>query len=192
MKLINKLITMNIENNNINPWSFDKKKLLDELANDIAREFWIDKKKAEKLIKSETLVSLDSLKNELNKEINKKDKLDNKEIEKLFFTLKWALDVIENASKLEIKILKDDIEKTVNIEEFKNHIEDYLPAKLIIKAKNPSKPHEHILWIALWTANSLVATADILYKIWKGILQTPYHLYLIITGKAKSDSFKNI
>ena len=183
---------MNIEKNNKNPWAFDEKKLLNELANDIAREFWIDKEKAEKLIKSETLVSLDSLKNELKQEKHNENNLNNKDLEKLFFTLKWALDVIEKSSKIEIKILKEDVEKSINIEEFKNHIEDYLPAKLIDKAKNPSNPHEHILWLALGTTNSLIATADILYKIWKGILQTPYHLYMIITWKAKTDSFKNI
>jgi hypothetical protein len=183
---------MSIEKNNINPWAFDKKKLLNELANDIANKFWIDKTKAEKLIKSETLASLDSLKVELNKEIDDEKQLNNKELEKLFFTLKWALDVIENSSKIEIKILKEDVEKTVNIEEFKNHIEDYLPAKLINKAKNPSNPHEHVLWLALWTANSIIATADILYKIWKWILLTPYHIYLIISWKWENNSFKNI
>ncbi len=183
---------MSIENNTSNPWNIDKKQLLNELALDIANKFWIDKEKTEKLIKSETLVSLDSLKNELKQEENNKDYLNNNELEKLFFTLKWALDIIENSSKIEIKTLKEDVEKTINIEEFKNNIEDYLPATLIKKAKNPTNPHEHVLWIALWSANSIIATIDILYKIWKGIVQTPYHLYLIVTWKAKTDSFKNI
>lgn len=182
---------MSIENNNVNPWAFDKKKLLDELANDIAREFWIDKSKAEQLIKGDTLKSLNSLKNELFKESNdiKNEDID---VEKLFFTLRWALDVVENSSKLDIKILKDDIEKSINIEDFKNHIEDYLPPKLLNKAKNPKYPHEHILWFALGTTNSIITTADILYQIWKWILQTPYHLYMIITGKGKSESFKDV
>jgi len=183
---------MSVEKNNINPWNFDKKKLLDELANDIANKFWINKEKAERLIKSKTLFSLDSLKNELKQEENSENKLDNQELEKLFFTLKWALDVIENSSKIEIKVLKENIEKTINIEEFKNHLEDYLPYELIKKAKNPNNPHEHILWLALWTSNSIIATVDILYKIWKWILQTPYHIYMIITWKAKSDSFQNL
>lgn len=183
---------MSIEKNNINPWAFDKKKLLDELALDIANKFWIEKQKAKELIKQDTLKWIDSLKAELNKNLEDKEKLNQKELEKLFFTLKWALDVIENSSKLEIKILKDDVEKHINIEEFKNHIEDYLPPKLIKVAKNAKKPHEHILWLALWTTNSIVATADILYKIWKWVLQAPYHIYLIITWKAKTDSFKNI
>ncbi len=182
---------MSIEKNDIDQWNIDQKKLLEELALDISNKFWIDKEKAEKLIKSETLVSLDTLKTEL-KQTNENNDLDNNEIEKLFFTLKWALNVIENSSKLEIKTLKEDIEKNINIGEFKNHLEDYLPAKLIEKAKNPSKPHEHVLWLALWTSNSIIATVDILYKIWKWILQSPYHLYLIISGKAKTNSFKNI
>jgi energy-converting hydrogenase A subunit M len=183
---------MTIEKNNKFQWNLDKKKLLDKLANDIAHEFWIDKEKTEKLIKSETLVSLDSLKNELKQEKNNKDNLNNKELEKLFFTLRWALDVIEKSSKIEIKILKEDVEKSINIEEFKNHIEYYLPAKLIDKAKNPNNPHEHILWLALGTTNSIIATIDILYKIWKWIIQTPYHIYIIIIWKAKTNSFKNI
>jgi hypothetical protein len=66
---------------------------------------------------------------------------------------------------MEIEVLKDDIEKSINIEEFKNHIEKYLPPKLINKAKNPKAPHEHILGLALGTANSIIATADILYQI---------------------------
>ena len=183
---------MSIEKNINNPWNIDKKQLLNELALDIANKFWIDKEKTEKLIKSETLASLDSLKNELKQDIHNENNLDNKEIEKLFFTLKWALEIIENSSKIEIKTLKEDVERTINIEDFKNHIEDYLPAKLIEKAKNPNNIHEHILWVALWSANSIIATIDILYKIWKGIIQTPYHLYLIVIWKAKTESFKNI
>lgn len=183
---------MSIEKNNLNPWILDKKKLLEELALDIANKFWIEKSEAKKLIKSETLVSLDSLKAELNKDLQNKDNLDNSEIEKLFFTLRWALDVIENASKMEIEVLKDDVEKSINIEEFKNHLENFLPPKLINKAKNPKSPHEHILGLALGTANSIIATADILYQIWKWILQAPYHLYLIITWKWKSESFKDV
>ncbi len=184
---------MNIENNKISPWTFDKKKMLDELAIDIANRFWIDKENAKKLIQSDTLDCITSLKKEIT-EINS-DSLNDikeKELQKLFFTLKWALEVIENSSKIEIKTLKENIEKSLNIEEFKRHIEDYLPPKLILKAKNPKNPHEHVLWFALWTANSIIATADILYQIWAGLLKTPYHLYMIVTWKWKSDSFKNI
>ena len=183
---------MNIEKNNINPWAFDQKKLLDELAIDIANKFWIDKEKAKLLIQKDTLSWIENLKAELNKGNEKQNNINDKELEKLFFALKWALELIEKSSKLEIKVLKEDIEKSINIEDFKNHIEDYLPPQLINKAKNPQVLHEHILWFALWTTNSIITTAEILYKIWKWILQSPYHLYMILSWKAKTDSFKNI
>jgi hypothetical protein len=53
--------------------------------------------------------------------------------------------LIENLSKIEIKLLKEDIEKSIKIDEFVNIIENILPKKLIEKAKNPKNIHEHIL-----------------------------------------------
>jgi hypothetical protein len=103
----------------------------------------------------------------------------------LFLTLKWAQEVIENYSKLEIRILRENIEQNVNIEDFKNYLEKHLPAKLIEKAKNPKKFHEHILWFTLWTANSIIAIVDALYQIGAGIIKAPYHLYLVVSGKAE-------
>lgn len=182
---------MSLEKNN-NQNKIDNKILLKELANDISSKFWIDKNKTESLIKSETIKDLDSLKTELQKNNETDKKLNNKEVEKLFFSLKWAQEIIENSSKIEIKTLKEDIEKSIAIEDFKNHIEDYLPAKLLSKAKDPKNLHEHILWFALWTTNSIIATADILYQIWAWIIKAPYHIYMIISWKAKTESFKNI
>ena len=173
--------------------NIDKKILLDELANDISRKFWIEKDQAKLLIKSNTLESVENLKDEIKDSNNSNlSKLDKKDIEKLFLTIKWANEVIENSSKIEIKILKEDVEKTINIDEFKNQIEDYLPSKLLEKAKNPKKLHHHILWFALWSANTLISTADILYQIWAWIIKTPYHLYMIISWKWEIKSFKNI
>jgi hypothetical protein len=53
------------------------------------------------------------------------------------------------SSKLEIKTLKEDLEKSINIEDFQNNIKTYFPPKLINKALNPENPHEHILGFAL-------------------------------------------
>jgi len=183
---------MSVEKNNINPWILDKKTLLEELANDIANKFWIEKNKAKELIQKDTLAWIDSLKAELNKEENNNKKLSKKEVEKLFFTLKWALDLIENSSKIEIKVLKEDIEKSINIWDFVNITDKILPKKLVNIAKNPKAPHEHVLGFTLGTANSIIATADVLYRIWKWIIQAPYHIYMIISWSGKSDSFKDV
>jgi hypothetical protein len=107
-------------------------------------------------------------------------------------TLKWAQEIIENYSKLEIKILKDNVEQTINIEDFENHLERYLPAKLIEKAKNPEKFNEHILWFTLWTANSIIAIIDALYQIGVWIIKAPYHLYLVISWKGEVEGIKEI
>jgi hypothetical protein len=184
---------MNIEKEDINPWILNQKRLLDELAIDIANKFWMDKQKAIDLLKTDISKWLQELKNEIQRWDNEKLKnLPRKELEKLFFTLKGALEVIEKISKNEIQILKEDIEKNINIEDFINNIEDYLPPNLIKKAKDPKNIHEHILWFALWTTNSILKTVEILFLIWKWILQTPYHLYMIITWKWESNSFKDI
>lgn len=169
----------------------NKKQLLQELALDIARRYGIDEQKTQELIQENTLLSLENLKVELKKQELFKD-IKQKELEKLFFTLKWALDIVEDISKLKIKVLKQDIETALNIDTFTNNIEDYLPKDLLIKAKNPSKVHEHILWIALGSANSIMKTAEALYLIGKWILKTPYDLYMIISGKGEMDSIKNI
>jgi hypothetical protein len=62
--------------------------------------------------------------------------------------------------------LKYDVEEQVlNIEDFKNPLEDYLPKRLVEKAKNPKNLHEHILGFTLGTANSIVTIVDVLYQI---------------------------
>jgi hypothetical protein len=41
--------------------------------------------------------------------------------------------------------LRENIKQNVDIEDFENYLEKYLPVKLVEKAKNPEKFHEHIL-----------------------------------------------
>lgn len=182
-----------IEQNN-NSWKFDTKKLLDELLNDISKEYWIDKSSAEKLIKSKSINSLKTLKKELEESSlpDNEKKLDNSKLEKLFFTISWAKEVIEKASRNKLNIIKEEIENVTNFEDFKNSLEDFLPADIIQLAKNPKNLHHQILWASLWVSNSLIKTVDILYQIWKWILKTPYDLYLIITWKGEYNWFKNI
>ena len=185
--------------NNFEAWIYkdkekkEKKIILEKLANDISKKFKIEKKESLILIKNNTLDWLEKLKKEIKETWSKNlNSLNNDELEKLFLILKWAQELIENSSKIEIKILKNDVEKTINIDEFKNHIENYLPSKLINKAKNPILIHEHILWFTLWSANSMIATVDLLYQIWAWIIKTPYHIYLVISWKWEFKSWKDI
>lgn len=180
----------NIKNNEINK-EVDKKKLLEKLALDISNKFWIDKQKTESFIKKETLSSLDSFKLELSKETNKETN-QNINIEELFFSLKWALETTENLSKLKIEALKNDIENDNKNIESNSFVEKFANQKLLERVKNPKNLWDNIIWAGLWTINSIHATADIMYQIWKWILLSPYHIYMILSSKAKTDSFKNI
>lgn len=180
-------------NEKINSWilkekeKIDKKMMLDNLANEISKKFKIEKTKALSLIKSETLDWLDNLKKEL-----KVENLNNKQLEELFLVLKWAQEIIANASKIEIKILKEDIEKNVKIEDFVNIVEKHLPPKLLQRAKNPKNIHEHILWFSLGTSNSIISIIDALYQIWAWIIKMPYHIYMIVSWKWEIKSMKKI
>lgn len=174
-----------------NPWAFDKKKLLEELAYDIALKYHIDQSEAEKIISQETMKSLADFKNELNETIGQSETLTKKEIEELYNTLKGAQEVVAESAKLEIKDLKESLSQS-ELDNIKRNLESYLPKDLVSKAKNPQLLHEHVLGFALWSANSIYITTDILYQIGSGILKTPYHLYMIVSGKWESDSFKNI
>lgn len=186
---------MSIEKENINSWVLNekelknKKELLDKLAYNISIKYWIEKQRAIELIEKETINSIESLKHELE---NQEKKLDKKELEELFFSIKQAIELIKNISKVNIEKLKKDIESSNNIEDYKNVLEEYLPQKLVYKAKNAQKLEEHILWFALWSANSIISTWEFIYNIWKWIIQTPYHLYLIVTWKWEVKSFKDI
>lgn len=184
---------MSIEKNNNISNSLDSKKMLQKLIEDMVKDFEIDKIKAEELVKIDSKNNREKLNSEIWKINNSREnKISNEKIEELVVKIKWYQETIENISKVEISDLKEDVEKTINIDDFKRNLEEYLPKELINSAKNPKNPHEQILWIALWTANSIFTTTEALYKIWKWLINTPYHLYLIFTWKATTDSFKNI
>lgn len=171
----------------------NQKIMLEQLAWEISKKFNIQKKEVLSLIRNNTLKWLSDLKSEIKEKWSDSiNNLDNKDLEKLFLILKWAQEIIEKSSKIEIKILKDAIEKTINIDEFKNNLENYLPKKLIYSAKNPKYIHEHILWFSLWTANSIISIIDALYQIWAWIIKIPYHIYLVVSWKWEFKSWKNI
>lgn len=171
----------------------NQRELLNKLSEDISKNYWLEKQSAEKLIKIDTSKWIENLKKELvDSGNNSFENLKTREQEKLFLILKWAQESIEKNVQFEIMTLKDDIEQNLNIEDIKNNIESYLPDRLISTAKNPKMPHEHILGFALWTSNSIVAWLEWFYNIWKGIIQSPYHIYLIVKWEWELKNIKNI
>lgn len=175
--------TQNQQIEAVNNPEISTKVLLRELAQDIATEYHIQTASAEKLIQSNALKDREALQKELANNTETAS-LSTKQQEELFYTIQWAKEIIAEQTSIKIETLKDKI----NIDKFTNDAESYFPTKLLKKAKNPQKPHEHVLWIALGSANSIIKTAQFCYEVWKWFVQTPYHIYLLVTKQAQMDT----
>ena len=155
---------------------------LEELSLEISKKFWLESKKISLLIKEireNSVYSLENLKAELQK------------IQELFSDLQKARNIFGKESKKEIINLKQELEIDTN-NYFSNILESKLPRKLIKKAKNPEKPHEYLLSVSLWTANSLIAIWSWIINVWVWILKSPYDLYLLASWKWELENAKKI
>ena len=164
---------------------------LEELSLEISKKFWLESKKISLLIKEireNSVYSLENLKAELQKE-NKT--LELQKIQELFSDLQKARNIFGKESKKEIINLKQDLKIDTN-NYFSNILESKLPRKLIKKAKNPEKPHEHLLWASLWIANSLITIWSWIINVWVWILKSPYDLYLLASWKWELENAKKI
>lgn len=180
----------------VNTWILKEKELLEKLSLEISRNFSISDKLAKKLI-YETHLSLEDLKIEINNLKNSEENLDYNEqridVEKLYFSLKWAREIIESASKEEVKQLKDFLESKNNFNsEDSEFIKKLFSKKLIDKAKEPKNIWEHILWTSLWMLNSTLIIWELLYSLWLWIIKTVPDLISIINWDAKIDSIKKV
>jgi len=185
----------------------DKNKLESELKIDIAKDLNLDKEiitNLTALIDIKTKTGLDLLKFELsdfkkeiklsntlsNQEKETIEKLTEEEKEKLFNVLKWYKKLVWNDSKNNLESLKDSIQKEISINEW--DFEKILPKNILTKLENPKSVWDEILWIAFWTANSIYTTTKFLYELWTWLIKTPYHIYLIVSWKAKYKIPENI
>jgi len=165
----------------------DTKELLNDLAQKIAKEYGIDVTEVKKLINSKTETKLDTLKNLVS---TGKEVIDTQALQNV---IAWAKDVIEKASKEKIQVLKWHIEK----DEITPRDDFYLTTKFIpsdmyTRAKVPQNLGDNIIWAGIGIINSAEATVELLYKIGAWIVQAPYHVYLIVSGKGEYESWKKI
>lgn len=185
-------IPENLENKKL-----DAKKLLTELSEDISKSFWIKVETAEKLTKLKTESWLDWLKSEIEssdlsrKEKEKINNLWNKELERLFFTITWAKELIKSASENKLDVLKKEVDKK-SYSPSKSWLETRLPSTILTRINNPKNIWDQLIWAFIWTLNSCLTTVEFLYNLWKWIIQSPYHIYLLVRSKAEIESLKKI
>lgn len=167
----------------------ESKVLLSKLKIEISKNFWLKENEIENLIIDNSINSLEKLKLELQ---NQNKSYWNNEVKEIFEKLNEIKNLLEKISKKEISDLKKEVEEKIDINNFENSLEKYLPRKLLKVAKNPEKPHEHLIWASLWIANSTFATFETIAKIWIWIVKTPYDLYLLLSWKAELENIKKV
>lgn len=161
--------------------------MLNSLARQISKEFWIDINEVKKLISGETLWDLSSLKSHVwNKEGLNYNDLQN--------AISKAKGSIEDLSKQKRESLKASLETDSYSPEYhKYHVsEKLIPKTLLNRAKNPASIWDELIWVWLGIVDSTEAVILFSYALGKWVLLTPYHLYLILTWQAKYEWFKRI
>ena len=166
----------------------DTKDLLQELARKIANEYGIDISKVKELISSKTEAKLDNLKSSVGWKIET-----NINFEELQSVISGARNVIEKVSKEKIEVLKGNLQTTSFSPKDDFYItEKIIPKYLLKRAQDPKNISDNVLGAGIGIINSTEATIQLLYKIGEWIIQTPYHIYLIVSGKWKYEGIKRI
>jgi len=157
--------------------------LLNNLAIKIAEQFWIEISEAKNIISGKTSWNLDSLKSIISGERS----------EAFSDAINSAKKSIEELSKTHRERLKNSLERNnFNIEKPQYISSKLFWEKLVSKARNPQWIGDQLIWIPIGIWESGEAIVIFSYQVWKWILLSPYHLYLILTGKWEYPDFKNI
>ncbi len=159
---------------------FETANLLQSLAKDISEKFGIDINKVKNLIENKTSSKLEDLQASLlsNDTINLDD----------------LLGEINNA-KLQIEDLskkyREELKRTIGQKEFEPNTHKYISSQkffseeFLFKIQNPQNISDNILWAGVGIIDSTEAIIFFVYNLWKWILLTPYHIYLLIKWESK-------
>ena len=154
--------------------------LLQKLAKDISVKYGIDISDVKNLIENKTASKLEDLLLSVNssKNINLDDLL-------------WEI----NAAKIQIEDLSKKYREQLknNISRFSLETEkhNYISSKKIFsdtflaRIQEPQNISDNIFWAWVGIIDSSEAVIFFLYNLWKWVLLTPYHVYLLLRWEGK-------
>ena len=158
--------------------------LLNALAKKIATDFWLNIFEVKEYIKWNTLGNLKWLKDTFWNNIDTQDFKN---------ALQQARKTIEELSKKHREKLKESIfQDDASPDNFEYYITKRYFSQYRQRALYPEKFSDHIMGIWLGMVDTSEAIALFLYGLWKWFLLTPYHIYLVITWKAKFENWKRL
>jgi len=152
--------------------------LLQSLAKEIAIKFGIDVHEVKKLIENKTNTNLEGLRRSLwnNETFN---------VEALLKDVNNAKYQIENLSK----DFREELKKSLHQNSFNPEQHNFYTSQkvfshtLIQRIQNPQNLRDHLTWAGIGMIDSSEAVIFFLYWLWKWILLTPYHIYLLLTSR---------
>ena len=165
----------------------ESSELLQKLAKEISKEFWISILDAKEIISGTTNSSLENLKNTIwvsHENIN---------IQDFSNAISKARESIEDLSKKHREALKNSLEEEIFDPEKNTHplTKNFIKEDLRSRIKNPQNFSDELIGAGIWIIDSSEAVILFTYALGKWILLTPYHIYLLLVWKAEFP-YKNI
>lgn len=154
-----------------------------DIYQSISKEFNISDKTTNELslLKKETLLNVDNLKQEIEKnrsiDLNDKNNILSMTLERLndlYNAISWAKKITENEFIDELEVIKIWDKSSLSQKLFPN---------LYTKSINPENTWDQIMWFCLGWLDSCSTTIKFLFDIWAWVTKTPNHTYLIISWK---------
>lgn len=161
--------------------------LLQKLASQLASEFWIDITQAKQLISGSTEEALWKLASWVSH-------LSLSQNEKLQQAIWEAKNSLKNISKQTRESLKQSLEQEKLFEEEQAYMftKNIFPSSFLERGKNPKNIQDQCIGGVLWILDTTEAVILFLYGLSRWVLLTPYHIYLLITGKAHYEGWHKI
>lgn len=161
--------------------------LLYDLALKISKEFGIDISQAKELIQWDTLGNLDALK----WTVNKNKKLNVLDLQQAISDARNTIEKVSKQKRESLKEMLDEERYAPEKHEYKINKKIFSP-DLLYRVQNPKNIWEYVMWLWIWVIDSAETVIVFSYKLWEGILLSPYHFYLLLTGKGSYHGIKKI
>lgn len=162
--------------------------LLNKLASEISKEFGLSISEVKSMISDNTLGDLEGLKKHIG------TSRENINIERLQWVISDARESISDLSKKRREVLRSSLEQNIfNPEKHEYKLKETLFwEETIARGINPQIFSDQFIGLWLGIIDSTEAIIFFTYNLWKWIIMTPYHIYLLLTGKAKYEWFSRI
>lgn len=161
----------------------ESSELLQKLALQISQEFWIDIGSARELIRTQSAVLEQKIQNSSNPE-----QLHHS----LLQAVREAQTNIENLSKKHREHLKETIFKTQEIEAYAWKLAERFFSPWYQRGLNPQNFSDQALGALFGIFDTTEAVILFVYGLWKWVILTPYHIFLMLRWKARYEGIEKI